>query len=276
MLVASAAVAQPVVAPPNPAAGKLFIVGGGRISDSLRQKFVDLAGGRRGRLIVIPTASESADRPNADGILDPWKRYGFQSLEILHTRLRDKANDPAFTGKIDFATGVWISGGDQSRVTAVFLGTAVEKKLHDLLKRGGVIGGTSAGAAVQTKVMITGGREKATVGTGFDFLPGSVVDQHFLVRKRQGRLMGLLKDQPALIGFGIDEGTALIVRASKIEVAGASVVTVCFAAGNGEAAESQTLKPGDIADLTELQKTARRRDPEPASISRLPQSPKRS
>ncbi|WP_165219035.1 cyanophycinase [Aquisphaera insulae] len=215
--------------------GSLVIVGGGGMPDSVRSAFLERAGGKKGRLVVIPTASEDADGPPAvrEEYLDPWKKHGLESLTLLHTRSRESANAPGFAEPIDRATAVWVSGGDQSRVTDAYLGTAVEKALRALLDRGGVIGGTSAGAAIMSRVMITGGREKATVGTGFGFLPGAVVDQHALRRNRIPRLLGVMAGHPSLSGIAIDERTAFVVDQSRWRVVGDSYVVVCGPRGSG-------------------------------------------
>ena len=117
---------------------------------------------------------------------------------MLHTRLREKANDPAFVKPITEATAVWLGGGDQVELVAAYRGTVVEREFQALLKRGGVIGGTSAGAAVMSDVMIEGGNPKADVGRGFGFVTNAVVDQHFLRRSRVNRLIGVLSARPAL------------------------------------------------------------------------------
>src|SRR5262249_30437995 len=150
--------------------GTLFIVGGGSLPDDVRDEFVRLAGGPNAKLVVIPTASTAADGPDADKALEPWKKYQPVSLTRLHTRDRKKADDPAFVKPLPEATAVWLGGGDQSKLTEAYLGTAVEKELHALLARGGVVGGTSAGAAVMSRVMITGGNPAARVGRGLGFL----------------------------------------------------------------------------------------------------------
>ncbi len=168
------------------------------------------------------------------------------------------------------ATGVWIGGGKQQFLTDAYLGTEVERQLKALLERGGVIGGTSAGAAVMTRVMINSGRTEAKLGQGFDFLPGAVVDQHFLKRNRLPRLLGVLRKHPDLIGLGIDEQTALVVdvRGKRIHVIGNSYVVACVPesstskAGDPSlvptpvpgptTARLEILKPGDEADLATL------------------------
>lgn len=232
--------------------GALVICGGGRIPDDVRRAFVDLAGGPKARIVVIPTASEDADAkgPELDAFLEPWRKQGAARLTLLHTRSRAKADEPDFSRPIDEATGVWFGGGDQSRVTDAYLGTAVDRALRRLLDRGGVIGGTSAGAALMSRVMITGGQEKATVGTGFGFLPGAVVDQHALRRSRLNRLLGVLADHPELAGVAIDEATALVVQGGKWRVVGGSYVVVCRAATPGRPARFEVFHEGHSGELS--------------------------
>ena len=211
--------------------GALVICGGGRLPESARREFVRLAGGPKAKIVAIPTASEDADGPAATlaEFTEPWRKQGVASAVLLHTRSRARADEPGFTRPLEEATGVWFSGGDQSRVTDAYLGTAVERALHAVLDRGGVLGGTSAGAALMSRVMITGGQDKATVGTGFGFLPGAVVDEHALWRNRVNRLLGVLADHPDLLGVAIDELTALVVREGRREVMGDSYVVTCRA-----------------------------------------------
>ncbi|QEH33095.1 Cyanophycinase [Aquisphaera giovannonii] len=227
----SASSGGPPSAPPADAGprGSLVIVGGGGMPASIRSAFLERAGGKAARLVVIPTASEDADGPPAarEEFLEPWRKAGVEAPTLLHTRSRDAANAPGFSKPIEEATAVWVSGGDQSRVTDAYLGTAVERSLRSLLDRGGVIGGTSAGAAIMSRVMITGGRRRATVGTGFGFLPGVVVDQHALRRNRIPRLLGVLAEHPSLSGIAIDERTAFVVDGSRWRVLGDSYVVAC-------------------------------------------------
>jgi cyanophycinase len=236
--------------------GSLVIVGGGAISDSIADSFVELAGGRDARIVVIPTASEKADGPEVEQSIEMWKRREPASVTVLHTRDRGRANDAEFVEPLKQATAVWFGGGDQSRIADAYVGTAVERALHGVLERGGVIGGTSAGAAVMSRVMIAGGNPKARVATGFDLLPGSVVDQHFLARKRQDRLRGVIAEHPQLVGFGIDEATALVMRGRSIEVLGESTVTVCLAASKARPERCEELKAGQRADLIALSRAA--------------------
>jgi cyanophycinase len=231
--------------------GALVICGGGGMPDSVTDEFVRLAGGPKARIVVIPTASGYADGPAADlaGFLEPWTRRGVASAVLLHTRSRARADEPAFTRPLEEATGVWFSGGDQSRVTEAYLGTAVERALGAVLERDGVLGGTSAGAAIMSRVMITGGQDRATVGTGFGFLPGAVVDQHALRRSRINRLLGVLADHPDLVGVAVDESTALVVRQGRWQVMGRSYVLACRSPGRGQPVQIDVFHDGDRGSL---------------------------
>ncbi|WP_169975391.1 cyanophycinase [Tautonia rosea] len=243
---------------PDGIAGALVIVGGGRIPQDVTDTFRSLAGADA-RLVVIPTASASADEEPDDEWIDLWRQRGFDYVTVLHTRDRDRANDPEFVAPIKEATAVWFGGGDQSRIASAYLGTAVEEEVFGVLERGGVVGGTSAGAAIMTQVMITGGNPNATVGEGFNLLPDAVVDQHFLARNRKPRLQGVLNEHPETFGVGIDESTALVVVGRRLEVVGQSSVTILVPASNARHEREITLKSGDVADLTALRRSVRDR-----------------
>ena len=245
--------------------GSLVICGGGRLPDQVRDRFLELAGGSKARIVVIPTAHAYADTPQVKQALEFWKGLPLASVSLFHTRSRAKADDKDFVRVLSEATGVWIGGGRQQNLTDVYLGTEVERQLKALLDRGGVIGGTSAGAAVMTRVMIDSGRTEAKVAQGFDFLPGVVVDQHFLKRNRIKRLLGVVRQHPDLIGLGIDEQTALVVnvRGKRMNVIGNSYVIACVSANESDGDRSEgssadgpstqwILKPGDEADLGRL------------------------
>src|SRR5262245_16094911 len=199
--------------------GPLVIVGGGKTTDDIRKAFFDLAGKEKAKIVVIPTASAAADDPKQDdSFLKQWQDLKPLSVELFHTRDAKKANDPDFVKPLADATGVWFSGGDQSRITAAYRGTLVEKELKKLHGRGGVIGGTSAGAAIMSDLMITGGTDTAKTADGLGYLPGFVVDQHFVARKRGKRLEGVISDNPGRVGLGIDEATAVVIRGRQARV----------------------------------------------------------
>ena len=248
-------------APADPAGvpGTLLLCGGGTLPQVIFDEFLERAGGDAARVVVIPTASKSPERLDPDTIRGLWKERGAPQVAVLHTRSRDEADREAFVAPLKQATGVWFPGGGQSRIARAYVGTAVERELAALLHRGGVIGGTSAGAAVQTRLMISGGNPKPRLGRGFDLLPGSVVDQHFLERHRKRRLRRVLADHPGFVGFGIDEGTALVASGQRLQVLGRSTVTVLLGAGGGEHGNEIELRAGDEADLAELRRAAKER-----------------
>ena len=227
-------------------AGSLVIVGGGRIPDEVRTKFMDLAGGKAAKLVIIPTASAWADKKEEEeGYLEPWRKYAPARLTLLHTRSRAQADSPDFVQPICDATAVWFGGGDQVALVAAYRGTAVEREFKALLKRGGVIGGTSAGAAVMSDVMIEGGNPQAQVGRGFGFVTGAVCDQHFLRRSRVNRLLGVLAERPHLIGLGVDEGTAFCLQGNNWSVVGRSYVIACEVGKDGKLLHIESFGDGD-------------------------------
>lgn len=244
---------------PAGVSGSLVIHGGGELTDAVRDKFLSLAGDKQARIVVIPTASNQADSEDPavrDKLLAPWKSLEVADLQLLHTRSKDKANDEAFVAPLKAATAVWLGGGDQTKIAEAYLGSAVERELFALLARGGVIGGTSAGAAILSKTMIAGGQTEPKMGTGFDFLPGSIVDQHFKARNRQDRLRKALTDHPGLVGFGVDEATALVVRGRRLQVFGNGTVSVLLAASSSRPAREFELKARESHDLTMLRRAA--------------------
>lgn len=234
---------------PPATAGKLVICGGGRLPEKLRHRFIELAGGPAAQVVVVTTASVYADTDKMEPKLAFWREQKLGSLTILHTRSRQTADNAEFVKPLTRATGVWFVGGNQSWLTETYLGTASEREMRSVLARGGVVGGTSAGAAVMSPVMIRRDRPELETGPGFGFLPGTVVDQHFLKRNRQQRLLKVLDAHRELVGFGIDEGTALVVEGNHLSVVGDSQVVVCTSASTERPAAVQSLAAGQEADL---------------------------
>ncbi len=229
---------SPAARPVEAGAGALVIVGGGGSTPAIWDRFMELAGGDSAVIVYFPTASAGDIDTTDNSSLRTWRERNPKSAVIMHTRSRDTANTEAFVAPLRRATGVWFGGGVQSRITDAYLGTKTEEALHDVLRRGGVIGGTSAGAAIMTEVMITGSVSRpdttvpmeATLDRGFGFLPSAVADQHFTQRRRQPRLVGVIRKHPGLVGFGIDEATALIVHGRRdLEVLGRGRVNMITA-----------------------------------------------
>jgi cyanophycinase len=226
--------------------------------DAARDRFLELAGGKgKARLVVIPTASLLAHTTRVFKGFNYWKDQGVTSVALLHTLDRKEADDPAFVKPLTEATAVWLSGGDQDRLLKVYHGTLVERELHRLLARGGVIGGTSAGAAAMSGVMIVGGNPMAQVGRGFGFLPEVVIDQHFQNRNRLQRLLGVLARNPTCLGLGIDEDTAVVVHGSRGTVVGRADVRMCLPPQGGRPPSVRILKAGQTIDLRSVLMTVR-------------------
>jgi cyanophycinase len=236
----------------KPAVGKLVICGGGALPIQLRNRFIELAGGAIARVVVITTASVYADTDKMESKLGFWREQNLDSLKILHTRSRLTADDPDFAAPLREATGVWFVGGNQNWLTETYLGTVTEREIHGVLARCGVVGGTSAGAAIMSPIMIRRDKPEVQTGPGFGFLPGTVVDQHFLKRNRQSRLLKVLDAHPDLVGLGIDEGTGVVVEGNQLSVVGDSQVVVCSSATSQGPQSVQSLEPGTQTDLKEL------------------------
>ncbi len=235
-LLSLALVAAPAAAEdaplPRHVPGSVVAVGGGTLPAAVRAEVFRLAGGADARVVVIPTASGAADDPaEAESFLAPWRALGPAGVTLLHTRDRQAADTPGFTVPLRTATLVWLSGGDQSSLTAAYRGTVVETALHAVVRRGGVVGGTSAGAAVLGDPMIAGGADVPRLTPGFGLLAGVVIDQHFTERKRFPRLDWAVRNTPGVTGVGVDEGTAVIVTGRTVRVLGKGTATLVLAAG---------------------------------------------
>jgi len=234
--------------------GSLMIVGGGAVTPEIRRQFVELAGGPRAKIVLIPGSDPGPD--GIQGLLSPWKASGAASVVLISARDRETANDPAFCAPLKEATGVWFGGGYQALLAERYVDTTVQQCLHDVLKRNGVVGGCSAGAAVLSRVMIRDGDTIPVEDRGLDLLSNAIVDQHFLARNRVWRLEQMLEAHPNLIGLGIDEATALVIRLNSwdMQVVGESYVVACFPRSPTQAPRIEILKRGDDVTLSQLRK----------------------
>ncbi|MBT4864498.1 MAG: cyanophycinase [Planctomycetaceae bacterium] len=251
-----APVSNPRRIEPDGIKGSLLICGGGKLPEELTKLFVQTAGGKQAKIVVIPTARGEITDGNIKSLSEEWKKRGAKSVVVLHATDRKQADSNEFIKPLTEATGVWFGGGSQSRIADAYLGTAVEQALGNVLKRGGIIGGTSAGAAIMSRVMIASGNPEAVVKTGFDLLPGTVIDQHFLARKRKPRLLGVLKKRGGLVGVGIDEGTGLLVTGRRMRVVGESTVTILLPASKTRPVREILVKSREFADLIALRRAA--------------------
>ncbi|MBS1824495.1 MAG: cyanophycinase [Acidobacteria bacterium] len=227
-----AVIAQSAKPKIGPSRGSLVVVGGGTMPPALIHRFLDLGGGKNAPFVFIPTAGD------ADQYDEKWlgtkflSKAGAEHITILHTRDRKVADSEEFVAPIRKAGGVWFGGGRQWRLVDSYLNTRTHKELWKLLDRGGVIGGSSAGATIQGSYLVRGAREGNTImmapgyEQGMGFLRNVAVDQHLLKRNRQDDLVPVIAKHPHLLGIGIDEGTAIIVQGDTAEVMGDSKVAV--------------------------------------------------
>ena len=226
---------------PRPAKGHLVIIGGGERTERIMKRFFELAGGpEKARIIILPMASGVPDTTGMEEKAE-FQAAGVRNVEWLLFN-REQASHPDIARKLEGATGIFFSGGDQARLTRVIVGTPVHEKLLALYRDGAVMAGTSAGAAIMSKVMITGDEliNKDTVNIfrsimkgniqtieGIGFLDKVVIDQHFIKRKRLNRLVSVVLEHPGLPGIGIDESTAVQVNPDgTFEVLGEGTVVV--------------------------------------------------
>jgi cyanophycinase len=234
------------------AGGSLMIVGGGAVTPAIRREFVELAGGREARIVLIPASDLSPG--GEERLLSPWQSSGAASVTILNARDRQMADDPAFCAPLKEATGVWFGGGYQALLAERYVDTLVQDELHRLLARNGVVGGCSAGAALLSRIMIREGDVTPVEARGLDLISDAIVDQHFLARNRVWRLEQMLEAHPKLVGLGIDEATALVIdlRSWRMRVVGESYVFAWIPGSEGHLPRIEILHPGDDVVLSQL------------------------
>lgn len=211
----------------GPENGSLFIVGGGRLSENLILDFIELAGGMDAPIVVIPTAGGRPTYDNRQGNF--IRNAGATNVTMLHTYDRKVADSEAFIEPLKNAKAVWFQGGRQWRLVDAYANTKSEAMFWQILERGGVIGGSSAGATIQGSYLARGDTKNNQImmgdhEEGFGFMKNVAIDQHVLARNRQFDLFDILKKRPELLGIGIDENTAIIVKGNEFEVRGSSYV----------------------------------------------------
>lgn len=232
--------------------GKLVIVGGEQ-STEIVKKYVELAGGSNAKIIVIPNAG-SEPKYWSEVQVKEFTDLGAQADYLLFTR--ETADNPENLKKMDWANAVFFLGGDQVDLAHDMLDTKLLARVFDIYNNGGVVGGSSAGAAIMSEVMITGNelinkdstisfvtiqKGNVEVKRGFGFLKNAIVDQHFLKRKRHNRTIASLIEHPDLFGIAIDESTAIIVYPDQtFEVIGSNQVLVYDPTGGKDIREDKS------------------------------------
>ncbi len=247
----------PVVGPHS---GTLVIDGGGQRPASVRA-FVALAGGPDAEFVLIPTADE-VRAGSLQRTRDRFARaFGVSKVTVLHARDRAEADTEAFVAPLKTARGVWFGGGRQWRLVDAYMGTRTQREIENVLARGGVVGGTSAGATIQGSYLVRGAREGNEImmargyEEGFGYLRGVAIDQHLLVRGRQEDLAAVIDAKPGLLGIGLDEPSAIVVKGDRFLVIGETVVGI-FDGKDHDGKRSYFLKTGEQFDLRERRRVS--------------------
>jgi len=264
---------QPVVGPKN---GSLVIMGGGgkdRAFGKVFRKFVELAGGKEAHIVIVPTAASSS--PTHDYSNSLSARYarslGVKSVTVVHTHDPKEADTDDFVSPLKKATGVWFNGGRQWRYVKAYGGTKSEVEFNKVLERGGAIGGSSAGASIQGSFLARGDTRgnRIMVGDvqrGFAYMKNTAIDQHVIARGREKDLLKVLEDprqrmekdydRAEMLGIGIDEDVAIVVRADELEVIGKKNGSILifdpkkWKKDTQDEEKWETLQTGDKYDLS--------------------------
>jgi cyanophycinase len=204
--------------------GTLVIVGGGGTTRAIAKAFIDAGGGENGRFVMLPISMPDPIDISAEE--EAMHRMGAKNVTVIPFREQSQLEDPKIIETLNDTTGIWFGGGRQWNFIDAYEGTKLPALFREILSRGGVIGGSSAGATIIGDYMSRGapagpnlmsceGYEKA-----LGFLPGTVIDQHFSARNRFADMTGLMAKYPQFLGIGLDESTAIVVRGSVAEVIG--------------------------------------------------------
>ncbi len=225
----------PAPVPAHSERGFIIPIGGGEDKEkemSIHRKFVELSGGRNSDIVVVPTASQLENTgPNYNDI---FRDLGAAQVEFLPINSREDCDNPGFVEMLDRATGIFMTGGNQLRLSTILGGTLVAQKIRRCNASGVPVAGTSAGASIMSEHMVAGGSgDKSPSGGGVSLAPGMgltnavIIDQHFTQRNRLGRLLSASAYNPFLIGLGIDEDTAAFIGPDNVfQVLGSGTVTV--------------------------------------------------
>ena len=225
----------------GPAKGTLIIAGGGNMDGTgIVERFIELAGGPDARFVIVPTAGGNKTADGAlraykeEDIVGRWMKRGLKNVRMLHTHDPKVADTEEFVKPLREANAVWFDGGRQWNIVDSYANTLTYRELHQVLARGGVIGGSSAGATIQGEYLVRGDTSGPQVvmtaepnhQEGFKFLRRSAIDQHINARNRWDDLIPVIQKYPNLLGIGLSEGTAIVVKGDAFEVIGKWMVAV--------------------------------------------------
>ena len=225
----------------GPAKGTLVIVGGGSMEGTgIVEKFIELAGGPEAKLVVVPTAGGNRNQDGTVRVYEEqkaiagWLKRGMKKVRMLHTHDPKVADTEAFVAPLLEANAVWFDGGRQWNIVDSYMNTRTYREFHKVLERGGVIGGSSAGATIQGDYLVRGAVAGPQIVMttepehehGFNFLRRTAIDQHINTRNRWDDIIPVIQKYPTLLGLGLSEGTAIIVSGDAFEVMGKWKVAV--------------------------------------------------
>ncbi len=250
--------------------GQLLLIGGGKRPRAIMEKFIALSGGPSASILIVPTASEEKD--TVERYKKEFMALGATNVAGLDLKGPLDAQRKALVEDVEGAGGIFFAGGDQRKIVTALRGSPLLKAIEAAYRRGAVIGGTSAGLACMSPVMLTGEGDFSRITTknvevwpGLGLFPGVILDQHFVARGRQTRLMTALLEHPGYLGLGVDEATAVWLKPDQtLEVLGEGWVIVYDAAsatitkGKGDGSvplgvrnlRTHVLLAGDGFDLT--------------------------
>lgn len=241
----------------GPEHGTVIVVGGGSMPPEVTSAFIAAAGGPDALIVDVPTAGTATSyAAGAPGAL-LWARAGARHVVVLHTTDPKVADSDSLAALVAKAGGVWFEGGRQYRLVDAYAATRTERAFHDVLARGGVVGGSSAGASILGDFLVRGAPSNNNLimddpshRKGFAFLRGVAIDQHVVARERLADLAdSIMPKYPSLLGMSEDEGTAWVVRGDTAKIIG---YNKAFAYGGAERDAGKpflTLHPGDTYDL---------------------------
>src|SRR5215218_7418460 len=244
--------------------GPVMPIGGAEETEpggEILQRFLDLAGGNDARIAIIPTASGDPQE-SGEGYAKLFREMGAMSADWLRVEQRSDANADEALSLLREASGIFITGGDQSRLVELLVGTLVMDCIRTRNADGVIVAGTSAGASILSSLMMAGGtgvggdsngsaarKGMVDVVAGFGLVQDIIIDQHFSQRGRLGRLLSVFAGTPGLIGIGLDEDTAaLIDREGTLEALGSNMVTIVD--GRDTISDYFDRKEGEILTIT--------------------------
>ena len=250
--------APPSVGPEN---GSLVVVGGAMRSPEIYERFIRLAGGPDAHIVLVPTAGGAEEYDEFYGGMNAWREAGARNLTLLHTTDPAVADTEAFVEPLRTAGGVFFFGGRQWRLVDAYGGTRTEEAFRDVLERGGVIGGSSAGASIQGSFLVRGDTRTNTImmgdhQRGFGYLRNVGIDQHLIMRNRQFDMIEVIEAHPELLGIGLDEDTAIVVNGDRFDVIGGGYVAIYdYNTMTDDGGKFYFLAPGDRYDMSTREAT---------------------